>query len=207
MRLPLSWVALDFETADSFGTAPDGSRTTPSHACSIGVVVVVDGRVRESWSQLVKPVVSIDPKTTAIHGIDDAAVAGAEPFGAVHERLRRTFAQHKVVALVAHNAPFDRSVLDAECERNGLPKTQRPWVDSIDLARAACPWLAKPAGPGYGLAALCAELGLEHRHHDALSDATACALVALSLDYARDGVLEPIALARAYCAGVRAVRP
>lgn len=206
MRLPASWAAIDVETADTFGAGPDGRRVLPSHICSLACVVVVDGRVVEAWAQLVKPVVSIDPKTTAIHGITDSDVADAQPFGAMHERLRQTFSRHRVAALVAHNAPFDHAVLDAECERNGLAKTSRPWIDSIDLARASCPWLAKPQGPGYGLAALCGELGIYHQHHDALSDAEACALVALSLDYARDAVLDPIALARAYCAGVRAVR-
>lgn len=205
MKLPTVWAAIDVETADTFGADASGKRVLPSHLCSLACVVVVGGRIVERWSQLVRPTVPISPRATAIHGIDDAAVAEAQPFGAAHTRLRTTLSRHRVAALVAHNAPFDRAVLEAECDRAAMPRTTRPWVDTIDEAKALWPHLARPRGPGYGLGVLCAELGLEHQHHDALSDATACALIALAAQHLREaGGEHDMRLARAFCAGVTA---
>ncbi len=69
------------------------------------------------------------------------------PRAEFHERLRRaeTFKEIYTSCLrslideadyiVAHNAQFDRSVLKVLCEKFGLEQVDRPWINSIMIAR------------------------------------------------------------------------
>jgi DNA polymerase-3 subunit epsilon len=71
--------------------------------------------------------------------------------------------------LAAHNAPFDRGVLFATCGAYGVTPPQQPFVDTVGLARKV--WNIFPTK----LNLVCERLNIELRHHEALSDAKACA--------------------------------
>jgi DNA polymerase-3 subunit epsilon len=76
--------------------------------------------------------------------------------------------------LAAHNASFDRSVLETCCAAAGLRPPSLAFRCSMQLARST--WGLRPTT----LPAVCAHLGIPLQHHDALSDAEACARVLLA---------------------------
>ena len=88
--LGVGFVAIDLET-----TGLDARRDV---VVAIAAVPFEDGRPRDGLVTLVNPGRSIPPASTAIHGIDDAAVVGA-PF--LHEVLPRFEAvcTHRIVVL------------------------------------------------------------------------------------------------------------
>ena len=155
------FVAIDFETAN-------GRRNS---ACSVGVVVVEDGRIAHSVHRLIRP-----PKRrfsfTWLHGLDWKQVRSAPAFDAVWRDLAPLFDGADFVA--AHNAGFDRSVLAACCNRHGLAMPPQPFVCSVKVAREV--WNFYPTK----LSDVCAHLDIPLNHHDALSDAEACARIVIA---------------------------
>ena len=158
---PSKFVALDFETAT-------GRRDS---ACAVGVVVVEDGRITHSVHRLIRP-----PKSwfsfTWLHGLDWKKVRNAPAFDAVWRDLAPLFDGADFVA--AHNASFDRSVLAACCSRHGLATPPQPFVCSVKVAREV--WDIRPTK----LSDVCARLDIPLNHHEALSDATACARIVIA---------------------------
>jgi DNA polymerase-3 subunit epsilon len=75
--------------------------------------------------------------------------------------------------LAAHNASFDRNVLDACCRAAGLAPPDLPYVCTVALARRT--WAIRPTKLNY----VCDRLGIPLRHHDPASDAEACARIVL----------------------------
>jgi DNA polymerase III subunit epsilon len=76
--------------------------------------------------------------------------------------------------LVAHNASFDRRVLAACCAANGLPAPELPFLCTAQIARRH--WGLKPND----LPSVCRRLGIGLKHHDAGSDAQACARIVIA---------------------------
>jgi DNA polymerase-3 subunit epsilon len=151
--------AIDFETAD-FGS---------DSACALGIAAIEDGRVTNRDFRLVRP-----PRKTFyfsyLHGITWDDVAHAAPFAEVWD----TFSAYWRDAdyLVAHNAPFDRAVLRACSRAAGREEPATPFICTVRVARAH--WNFRPAN----LAHVCAQLDIPLKHHDAASDALACAEIA-----------------------------
>jgi DNA polymerase III subunit epsilon len=152
-------VAIDFETADSGADS----------ACAVALVAVEGGRVGPVEHRLIRP-----PRArfafTWLHGIAWQDVAGEPCFGEVWADLGPLVAGADY--LVAHNAPFDRRVLEACCDAAGLERPATPFLCTVRLARAA--WGVRPTR----LPDVCRHLGIPLRHHDAGSDALACARIA-----------------------------
>ncbi len=153
-------LAIDFETADAGADS----------ACAIGLARVEGGRVVARASRLIRP-----PRPrilfTWLHGIAWEHVKGEPAFGPVWHDIRDM--AEGVDYLAAHNASFDRRVLAACCEAAGLDAPALPWLCTVKLARAA--WAIRPTK----LPDVCARLGIDLlRHHDAGSDAEACAEIA-----------------------------
>lgn len=155
------FVAIDFETAD-YGR---------DSACAVGLVRVEDGRIVRQEARLIRP-----PRRefvfTYIHGITWEQVAEAPAFAGVWEELRPLLDGARFLA--AHNAPFDRSVLRACCLAAGIAAPELPFECSVRVARRR--WGIRPAN----LANVCRVLDIELQHHDALSDARACARILLA---------------------------
>lgn len=153
-------VAIDFETANPYRDS----------ACAVGLVAVERGRIVAERAFLIRP-----PSRwftfSHLHGIDWERVAAAPSFAELWPSLRPWL--EGADRLLAHNAAFDAGVLRTCCARAGLVPPERPFVCTLRLARRA--WGPGPAG----LAHVCARFGIPLDHHDALSDARACALIAL----------------------------
>lgn len=155
-----TFLAIDFETAD-YGS---------DSACAIGLVRVEKGRIVRKEAHLIRP-----PRQrmvfTYIHGLTWKDVQDAPDFGALWPRIRELF--DGVEFLAAHNASFDRRVLEAVCGLHAIEPPRQEFRCTVRLARQA--WGLKPAR----LPDVCRHLGLELNHHEALSDALACAEIVL----------------------------
>lgn len=157
----MDFVAIDFETAD-YGA---------DSACAVGLVRVSNGKIVDSATHLIRP-----PRErfefTYIHGITWQMVADAPPFAEVWKQARPLLAGAQ--RLVAHNAPFDRGVLRACCSAAGLSIPRIPFTCTVQLARRA--WNVYPTK----LPDVCRHLCIPLKHHDAASDARACAEIAIA---------------------------
>lgn len=155
------FAAIDFETANN---ARDS-------ACAMGVVIVEQGRIVDRLYALIRPP-SSEFLFTHIHGLSWHDVREAQQFDAVWTDLSRELAG--VEFLAAHNAPFDKGVLGACCETYGLAAPILPFVCTVRLARAQ--WDIRPTK----LPDVCRHLGIDLRHHEADSDAEACARIVMA---------------------------
>jgi DNA polymerase III subunit epsilon len=153
-------VAIDFETAD---------RSADS-ACAIGIVSIERGMITGKGFQLIRP-----PRRnflfSYIHGITWADVQGESSFIKVWDHFVPYWKDADY--FLAHNAPFDRKVLTACCLASGRNPPTVPFICTVKVARWH--WTFRPAN----LPAVCTQLGISLKHHDAASDALAFALIAL----------------------------
>ncbi|MFI5361314.1 MAG: 3'-5' exonuclease [Elusimicrobiota bacterium] len=165
------FVAIDFETADK----------GQDSACSVGLVRVENGVITEKIVQLIKPPRFVegdlfnpapDFEFTYIHRIKPEMVADAPSFGQVWPKLERILKGADFMA--AHHAPFDNGVLTACCAAARLPKPPHRFVDTVRLARDT--WKLYPTK----LPNVCQYLGITLNHHEALSDALACAQIVIA---------------------------
>lgn len=155
------FAAIDFETANYRGDS----------ACAVGVVIVEAGRIVERIYELIRPP-SRQFSFTHIHGLIWDDVKSARDFAAVWDDIAQATAT--VEFLAAHNAPFDKGVLAACCATYDLPAPDQPFVCTVRLARAQ--WDIRPTK----LPDVCRFLGIELRHHQADSDAEACARIVIA---------------------------
>jgi DNA polymerase-3 subunit epsilon len=158
--LDVEFVVLDLETT---GGSPANDRIT-----EVGAVKVRGGEVLGSFHTLVDPEVPIPPLISALTGITDRMVAGAEPIQVVLPCLLEFLGG---AVLVAHNASFDRRFVQANLERHGY---QRLANRSVCTARLARKLLPRDEVPDVRLATLAAYLGASVTPcHRALTDARA----------------------------------
>ncbi|PZV06431.1 MAG: exonuclease [Leptolyngbya sp.] len=156
-----TFVALDFETAD---------RGRDS-ACSLGLIRVEDDLIVQRVHYLIRP-----PRATFrfthIHGIRWQDVANEPTFGELWASIQPVL--RGAAFLAAHNASFDKGVLQACCDLYGIPRPSHPFVCTVQLARKTCN--LRPTK----LPDVCEYLGLQLEHHQALSDAEACARIVIA---------------------------
>lgn len=163
---PDVFVAIDFETATQ----------TRDSACAVALVRVEGRRIVHEEARLIRPP-SRAFVFTYLHGIAWEHVSREPAFPDVWAALAPVVAGAR--CFVAHNAPFDRSVLAACCARYRLPVPTLPFECTVRLARRAWDHL-----PNHQLPTVCDHLGIPLDHHDALSDARACARILLAAEAA-----------------------
>ena len=161
----LSFVAVDFETANSFRGSP----------CAVGLVRVEDGVVVGRETFLMRPPVGYDDFdgfNTEIHGITKAMVKGEPRF---RDRLADILAFSGGLPLVAHNAAFDLGVLRDACSASGVPAPDVRYACSLVLSRQTYDLISS------SLPYVADHLGIELAHHDAGSDAGAAAAITVDI--------------------------
>lgn len=155
------FAALDFETAD-YGR---------DSACALSLTIVEDDAIVDTWTSLIRP-----PRRNFVfsylHGISWNDVKDKPTFGELWLEILKLL--EGVDFIAAHNASFDRSVLRACCEANGITSVNRPFLCTVKVARAL--WDLHPTT----LADVCRHLQIPLKHHDATSDANACARILLA---------------------------
>jgi len=162
------FTAMDFETAQS----------NPASICQVGLVRVVDGEVVEKVDRLVRPPNNFYfAKNVEIHGIQPIQTEDSPTFEVIWHEIKHLIEDQVVVA---HNVGFD-----VGCLRSALA-----YYDEIqpDFEERCTRRIF-----GRGLAYLSQKYKIPLQHHDALSDAHACAQLYLihqrKMDLPRTGKL------------------
>jgi inhibitor of KinA sporulation pathway (predicted exonuclease) len=119
-----AFVCLDTETTG----LEAGSRLIELAA----VTVDEAGVVCDVFDELVHPGMPIPGDVVAVHGIDDATLAGSLPAQQVLQNFFDWLPEG--IFFVAHNAGFDANVIALECSRAGLAFPAQKWIDSRSLA-------------------------------------------------------------------------
>lgn len=161
-------VALDAVVVDTETTGLDTSR---ARIVEFAALPLEQGVIADAgFSQRVNPGEPIPKSATAIHGVDDAAVADAPSFAGAWPQIAAFIAGRP---WIGHAIGFDLAVVVRECARAGLPFRKPVALDTRLLAQ-----IANPGLPGYSLETLAAWLSVEPgRRHSALGDALTTARV------------------------------
>lgn len=159
----MDFVAIDFETAN-------GNMTS---ACSLGIAVVKDNRIIQVKEWYIKPTpFYFNYFNTQIHGISEADVADCPAFNELWNEILPYFEGN---TLVAHNAPFDMTVLKQLIAHYGLGAPCFDYFCSCALSRKTWRNL-----DNHKLNTVCEHLHIDLAHHNAASDAAGCAQIVLS---------------------------
>lgn len=156
---------------------------TPNYAndrmSAIGITVVEYGEIVQKISTLINPQAEFNYFNIQLTGITPEMVADKPSFPELWQEIEPIM---RSGILVAHNAPFDMSVL-AKCLHHYRIDWRQlaPYACTCAMGRACYPRLEN-----HKLNTLCDYREIELNHHDAGSDSRACAL--LLLDYIDQGI-------------------
>ena len=156
------FAAIDFETANA----------SPTSVCSVGVVIVREGEIVDSFYSLIHP----EPNyyyywNTQVHGLTDADTSEAPLFPDVWRQIAPMV---EGLPLVAHNKQFDERCLKAvfRCYRMDYP-------DYTFYCTCRASHKAFPHAANHQLHTISELCGYHlDNHHHALADAEACAWIA-----------------------------
>lgn len=158
-----TWIAIDFETATS----------NPNSACALGIAVIQNGAVGSSGAWLIQPPGNVyDPGNIAVHGITPRDTKRSPTYADLYSSIAPFLEQRFVLA---HWASFDISVLRALHAYYGIPLPDTRYACSCRMAQSAFPRLRN-----HRLPTVCEHCGIPLSHHNAASDAIACAQIALN---------------------------
>ena len=153
------YIAFDVETPNRYN----------NRMSAIGIAVVEDGRIADTFFSLVDPEQPFDWFNTQLTGIDREAVEGAPTFDRLWTRIEPILSSG---LLVAHNAAFDMGVLKKCLRGYGIEwRTEVPGLCTVRMGRRLLP------GISHRLGDLCAYYGIRLNHHQADSDSLACAQI------------------------------
>ena len=153
-----TFTAIDFETATAY------------HPCSVGIVTVEEGIIVDEFVTLIQPPNNFyNPFNIQVHGIYPRDTANAKTFVEVFPEIEKRL-KNRIV--VAHNESFDRNVLSKTMALHGLSYEDlnigSRWECTVKIYKAKG---FKPAK----LSDCCRIMNIALEHHEALSDARACA--------------------------------
>ena len=162
----MNFTAIDFETA------------TRHHICAVGIVTVENGKITDEFYTLIKPPNNeYNRYTIQVYGIMPEDTINAPAFIEVYPEIKKRLFG-KIV--VAHNESFDRSVLQKTMAENGLDYAELEISDRWECTMKLC--RANDKYPSGKLDECCAVDNIELQHHEALSDARACAELYLRIE-------------------------
>ena len=172
------FVAIDFETANN----------QLCSVCSVGIVIVRNDQIVDSYYSLIHP----EPDYYSyfcqrVHGLTSSDTDDAPIFPLVWKEIEKRIATAfssdvsmllKSPPFVAHNARFDESCLKAVFRVYQMDYPDYRFYDTLTAARRQF----GRSLPNHQLHTVAAACGYDLRcHHHALSDAEACAAIALDL--------------------------
>jgi len=161
-----SFIAIDYETANGDYLS----------ACALGVTFVEKGNVLETIQTFIKPPAefsSFDPFNMMIHKIEPGQVKDAPTFETVWEAIAKFHSKNNV-PFVCHYSGFDIRVTEALLKYYEITFTEISFYDTFSMAKKIWPQFSN-----HKLDTLANEFKIKLNHHNAGSDAEACALIAL----------------------------
>lgn len=159
----MDFIAYDFETANA----------KRDSACSLALVVVRDNQIVDEFYTLLNPQTPFSPYNVKIHQITPKMVQAAPTMADIWSLIENFFQPDQLV--IAHNAPFDNSVLKFTLAKYQIAIPEFLTLDTVRTSRAFWPELAN-----HKLNTVANKLALELEHHQALSDARACANILIA---------------------------
>ena len=161
-----NFAAIDFETANN----------ERSSVCSVGVVIVRNGEIVDSFYSLIQP----EPNyynywCSQVHGLCREDTEEAPVFPKVWAQIEPLI---EGLPLVAHNKPFDEGCLKAVFKVYQMDYPDYRFYDTLTASRRQF----GQSLPNHQLHTVAAACGYDlQNHHHALADAEACAAIALNL--------------------------
>lgn len=161
----MKFIAIDFETANF----------KRQSVCSIGLAVVENFEVVKTINRLIKPTPNYyEAINMSIHGITPEMTENEPSFSDLWNEIKPFIDNNK---LVAHNASFDFSALRYVLDSYQINYPSLDYYCSMLLSKKVFPGLVN-----YQLPTVCKHLGIDGlSHHDAESDAVACANVMIGI--------------------------
>lgn len=158
MKNPKKILALDVETANE----------KRASICSLGVVLYINGQLKEERYYLIDPETDFLPRNIGIHGITPEMVSGEKTFPEVWPEIQPLFDGSLVVA---HNAAsMDLNAICATLRRYGMEETYFNYCCTMCMSRKRM-----PQEKTHKLPDVCERYGVSlGQHHNALDDARAC---------------------------------
>lgn len=156
-----TYTVFDVETPNRFN----------NRISAIGITMIKEGEVADSFYSLVDPETSFDRFNTRLTGISSSTVAGAPNFAQLWEKIA-PFMESGI--LVAHNAVFDLGVLKKCLSDYGIEwKSSVKYICTVRAGRKLLPDIS------HKLNDMCDYYGIALDHHRAESDSSACAQILL----------------------------
>ena len=161
------FAAIDFETANG----------QMCSVCSVGVVIVREGVIRERIYELIKPEPEwYDYFNTRIHGLTMKDTMHALTFDKVWRKIEPYI---EGLPLVAHNSGFDEMCLKSAFKTYCMTYPDYEFYCTCSAARRV---FGKKVLPNHQLQTVAAHCGFDLKnHHHALCDAEACAVIAMQI--------------------------
>ncbi len=161
----MTFTSIDFETATGYRNS----------ACAVGIVMVENSVITDEYYTLIQPPDNYYwNKFIEIHGITSEHTANTDTFDSFYPEIYKRIVGRKIVA---HNESFDRSVLQKSIEYYSLftrdLNLNKNWECTLNMSRNLGFYLNK-------LSDCCTRLNIPLQHHEALSDARACAKLYLN---------------------------
>lgn len=158
----MRFLALDFETANY----------QRNSACALGLVLVDGTSIIEEKYYLIRPLQK-EFTFTYIHGITWSDVKNEPTFRELYPEIQGYF--KKINFAAAHNASFDKSVLNKCCEHYKLSIPKVPFECTVKLSKEV--WGLRYAS----LPVVCKHFRIPLTHHNAMSDTLACAKIMIKV--------------------------
>lgn len=162
----MDFVTIDFEIANH----------ELNSACSLGLVLVKANEIVDKKYFTIKPPDNyMDPEMTEIHGLTIDDISNSPTFDEVWQDISLYF--NESTYIIAHNAQFDMSVLKNCLLAYEIESPNFNYICSIPISTRAC----RGEGVPNSLKARTERFGIVmDNHHNALSDAIACAELVLA---------------------------
>lgn len=160
----MNFVAIDFETANEKRHSP----------CSLGLCVVKNSEIIYEKHWLIRPKeLRFNPMNIWIHGIREGDVLDAPEFDTLWAEIQPLLDGQLVIA---HNAAFDMSVLRQTLNAYNLPYPTFDYSCTMVMSKHFYSYLDNAK-----LDTVSKHLNFQFTHHQALSDARACANILLHI--------------------------
>lgn len=161
----MTFAAIDFETATY----------ERSSACAVAIVTIENGIIVDEYYSLIQPPGNYYYyNNSEIHGISSRDTKDIGTFDAYYTEIHNRLLGKTVVA---HNESFDRSVLKSCLSHYGLSSEDllldNNWECTLQIYRSLGFYPNR-------LSDCCKRLNIPLQHHEALSDARACAKLYLN---------------------------
>lgn len=163
----LNFAAIDFETANGY----------PCSVCSVGVVIVRDGEIKDRIYRLIHPVPNYySPGNVRVHGLTKEDTEAADTFPEVWAEIAPKI---EGLPLVAHFSRFDENCLKSAFRRFEMTYPGYKFLCTCTASR-------KTFGaslPNHRLPTVAKRCGFDiaDHHHNAIWDAEAAAMIALKI--------------------------